>query len=152
MWLRGNDMGQNLKILPRPFGPFLQNIWRSPTQNCRSKRFFFCFFFRNDTMRRSHILQCDIATFKAPFIYYVITCRGGGQKMPIFDYMITWWGGGGPKILKMRLRNIWMVPKAWRIVPGIPRLSKLSVFCTKLYKSSHGQCGHLSDVEMLVSR
>ena len=30
--------GQNLRILPCPFGPCLQNIWRSPTQNCRSKR------------------------------------------------------------------------------------------------------------------
>ena len=113
---------------------------------------FFSAFFRNDTMRRSHILQCDIATFKAPFIYYVITCRGGGSENANFwlhDYMV---GRGGPKILKMRLRNIWMVPKAWRIVPGIPWLSKLSVFFTKLYKSSHGQCGHLSDVEMLVSR
>ena len=37
------------------------------------KVFFFLFFFRNDSMRRSIILQCDIATFKAPFIYYVIT-------------------------------------------------------------------------------
>ena len=39
-----------------------------------------------------------------PFIYYVSTCRGEG----------------GPKILKMCLRNIWMVPKLEDIMMRYP--------------------------------
>ena len=47
-----------------------------------------------------------------PFIYYVSTCKMGGQKIPIFSVLKACLrrGGGGPKILKTCLHNVWMVP------------------------------------------
>ena len=39
MFCRTLCRGQNLGILPSPFGHCLQNVWRTPTQNCRSKRY-----------------------------------------------------------------------------------------------------------------
>ena len=38
MFCRTLCRGQNLGILPGPFGHCLQNVWRTPTQNCQSKR------------------------------------------------------------------------------------------------------------------
>ena len=38
MFCRTLCRGQNLGILPGPFDLCLQNVWRTPTQNCRSKR------------------------------------------------------------------------------------------------------------------
>ena len=50
---------------------------------------------------------------KVPFIYYVSTCRGEGQKIDIFAYfqyiktcLFRGRGEGSPKTLQMCLRNI----------------------------------------------
>ena len=50
-----------------------------------------------------------------PFIYYVSTCREGWSEIAnfcLFSVLKTClrWKVGGPKILKMCLHTIWMVP------------------------------------------